>query len=302
MARNERAQWARLDLDGVTVLADLAAGATLARPLEFHGPQLRCFGAAAAQNVPLVVDGFNGRVAQGASCNASVLTLAPHANTTHTEAVGHLTIERVDAWRIIPQRLLVAVLLTVQPQRAADSGEGSVPPPAPEDWLITAAAIARAWPAPLAARLGVRAAVIRTLPNERHRFSDPPNAPVSGAPETPLALAASAAATTPAPAPFLSREAMLALVERGIEHLVLDVPSADRASDGGALTAHRIFFGLPPQSTQLAASTRADCTLTELAYVADTIADGWYLLSLQAPAIAGDAVPSRPVLYPLRVP
>jgi len=77
---------------------------------------------------------------------------------------------------------------------------------------------------------------------------------------------------------------------------------ADRASDGGALTAHRIFFGLPPHSTQLAASTRAECTLTELAYVADSIADGWYLLSLQAPAIAGDAVPSRPVLYPLRVP
>ena len=287
MARNERAQWARLDLDGVTVLADLAAGASLARPLEFHGPQLRCFGAGSAQIVPLVVGGFNGRVSQGASCNASVLTFAPHAHTTHTEAVGHLTIERVDAWRIIPQRLLVAVLLTVQPQRAADSGEGSVPLPAPDDLLITAAAIARAWPAPLAARLSVRAAVIRTVPNERHRFSDPPDA---------------AASTAQAPPPFLSREAMRSLVERGIEHLVLDVPSADRASDGGALTAHRIFFGLPPQSTQLAASTRAECTLTELAYVADTIADGWYLLSLQAPAIAGDAVPSRPVLYPLRVP
>lgn len=281
MARNERAQWARLDVDGVTLLADLAAGASLARPLEFHGPQLRCFGAAAATSVPLVVDGFCGRVAQGASCNASVLTLAPHANGTHTEAVGHLTVERVDAWRVIPQRLLLAALLTVQPQRAADSGEGSVPTPAADDLLITAAAIARAWPAPPAARLAARAAVIRTLPNERHRFSDLPD--------------------SAAPAPFLSREATLALVERGIEHLVLDVPSADRASDGGALTAHRLFFGLPPQSTQLALSVRAECTLTELAFVADTIADGWYLLSLQAPAIAGDAVPSRPVLYPLRV-
>lgn len=288
MPRNERAQWARLDLDGVTVLADLAAGASLARPLEFHGPQLRCFGAAAAQSVPLVVGGFNGRVAQGASCNASVLTFAPHANSTHTEAVGHLTIERVDAWRIIPQRLLVAALLTVSPRPALDSGEGSVPLPAPTDLLITAAAIARAWPAPLAARLGVRAAVIRTTPNERHRFSDASEAAVPTG--------------SPVPPPFLSREAMLALVERGIEHLVLDVPSADRTSDGGALSTHRIFFGLPPQSVQLAASTRAECTLTELAYVADTIADGWYLLSLQAPAIAGDAVPSRPVLYPLRIP
>jgi len=287
MARNERAQWARLDVDGVTLLADLAAGASLARPLEFHGPQLRCFGAPAAHSVPLVAGAFNGRVAQGASCNASVLTFAPHASTTHTEAVGHLTIERVDAWRIIPQRLLAAVLLTVQPQRAADSGEGSLPQPAPEDLLISAAAITRAWPAPLAARLSARAAVIRTLPNERHRFSD---AAPDAAPEA-----------ARLPVPFLSREAALALVERGIEHLVLDVPSADRISDGGALSAHRIFFGLPPQSTQLAASARPDCTLTELAFVSDAIADGWYLLSLQAPAIAGDAVPSRPVLYPLRV-
>ncbi len=283
MARNERAQWARLDVDGVTLLADLAAGASLARPLEFHGPQLRCFGAAPAQSVPLVLDGFCGRVAQGASCNASVLTLAPHANGTHTEAVGHLTIERVDAWRVIPQRLLAAVLLTVEPRRASESGEGSLPPPAPEDLLITAAAIARAWPAPVSERLSARAAVIRTLPNERHRFSD------------------AAQDAAPLPVPFLSREATLALIERGIEHLVLDVPSADRMSDGGALTAHRIFFGLPPGSTQLAASARPDCTLTELAFVGEAIADGWYLLSLQAPAIAGDAVPSRPVLYPLRV-
>jgi hypothetical protein len=283
MARNDRAQWARLDVDGVTLLADLAAGASLARPLEFHGPQLRCFGAAAAQLAPLVIGSFNGRVAQGASCNASILTLAPHANTTHTEAVGHLTIERVDAWRVIPQRLLATVLLTVEPQRAGECGESGVPQPDPLDLLITARAIERAWPAPVSARLGARAAVIRTLPNERFRFSE------------------GAGDRTRLPVPFLSREASLALVERGIEHLVLDVPSADRLSDGGALSAHRIFFGMPAEGAQLAASTRPECTLTELAFIADAIADGWYLLSLQAPAIAGDAVPSRPVLYPLRV-
>ncbi len=81
---------------------------------------------------------------------------------------------------------------------------------------------------------------------------------------------------------------------------MLDVPSADRSSDGGALTAHRIFFGLPAGSTSLAEAARRDCTITELAYIDDAVADGWYFLSLQAPAIAGDAVPSRPVLYPLR--
>ena len=35
MARNERAQWAQLHIDGVALLADLAAGASLARLLDF---------------------------------------------------------------------------------------------------------------------------------------------------------------------------------------------------------------------------------------------------------------------------
>jgi arylformamidase len=278
MARNERAQWARLDIDGVAVLADLAAGLSLARVLEFDPPSLRCFGATAAASVPLEVGEFNGRVIRGASCNCSVLTLTPHANGTHTESVGHLTVERVDVHSLIPQRLLLATLLTVEPELAADSTEGSFPRAEDADLLITRSRLEQAWPAVLSPRLTARAAVIRTQPNDRQKFTE----------------------ERAAAAPFLSREAVTALVERGIEHLVLDVPSADRASDGGALTAHRIFFGLPAGSTQLGQARRQDCTITELAYVDDAIPDGWYLLALHAPAITGEAVPSRPMLYPLR--
>jgi hypothetical protein len=50
---------------------------------------------------------------------------------------------------------------------------------------------------------------------------------------------------------------------------------------------------------QLAAATRAAATVTELAYIPDSIADGAYLLELQVPALTGDAVPSRPLLYAL---
>ncbi|HEY6452771.1 MAG TPA: cyclase family protein [Steroidobacteraceae bacterium] len=278
MARNERTQWVRLDIDGVALLADLAAGLSLARVLEFQGPQLRCFGAPAASSVPLEVGDFTGRVIRGAGCNCSVLTLTPHANGTHTESVGHLTVERVDVQALIPQRLLLAILLTVESELAADSSEGSVPRPQDADRLITCGALERAWPAVPAPRLTARAAVIRTRPNDRGKFAE----------------------EQAADAPFLSVEAATALVARGIEHLVLDVPSADRADDGGALTAHRIFFGLPPASTQLAQAARPECTITELAFIDDAIADGWYLLALQTPAIAGEAVPSRPMLYPLR--
>jgi hypothetical protein len=92
------------------------------------------------------------------------------------------------------------------------------------------------------------------------------------------------------------------LVSRGVMHLVVDVPSIDRAHDEGRLTAHRLFFGLPRGAVQLAAATRAAATVTELAFIPDGIADGSYLLELQVPALSGDAVPSRPLLYALTEP
>ena len=104
------------------------------------------------------------------------------------------------------------------------------------------------------------------------------------------------------PPPYLSREAAQLLVERGIEHLVIDVPSLDRAHDEGRLSAHRTFFGLPRGTTALAGVTRPHATVTELAFVPDTLADGAYLLELQIPALGGDAVPSRPLLYALERP
>lgn len=280
MARNDRAQWARLDLDGVAVLADLAAGVSLARPLRFQRPQLRCFGAPAATSAPLRLGALRARVSEGASCNASLVCFAPHAHGTHTEGVGHLTAEPLAAWRLIPQRLLVAVLMTVQPERPVQPGHATPEHPTPAtDLILTREALLAAWPAPIAERLVARAAVIRTLPNEPDKFI--------GAP-----------AAMP---PYLSAGAASELVARSIAHLVLDVPSADRLEDGGRLTAHRIFFGLPAQARELALAQRADCTITELAYVEDGLPDGWYLLSLQAPCIDGDAVASRPVLYPLRL-
>jgi kynurenine formamidase len=270
MASNDRAQWARLDIDGVGLLADLAAPLSLARPVQFESEALRCFGAAAPASVPMRAGHFSGSVDTGAGCNCRVITLTPHANGTHTECVGHLTREPLHAFRLIPTRLLVAVLLTLDPE--PDPADLHARP-------ITRESVLRAWPAPLSERLRARAAILRTRPNPRDKF---------------LATAA------PQAVPYLSADAASELVSRGISHLVLDTPSADRLEDGGALVAHRIFFGLPAGSHTLAEAQRRDCTITELAYIEDTIADGWYLLSLQAPAVEGDAVPSRPLLYALR--
>lgn len=264
--------------DGRRLLADLADPLPIAIPLDFDGPQPRFMQAPRAAATAVRLGGFNGDTRTGGSCNCEQLTLVPHCNGTHTECVGHLTDERVSVAEVLRGGLSLALLVSVQPGRAAASGETSEPAPQPDDRLVTAQALRRA----MAAHAGLtpRALVVRTLPNRLERMSHD----YAG----------------PAPAPYLSREAAAWLVERAIVHLVLDVPSADRADDQGRLTAHRIFFGLPAGSRRVADAQRAFATITEFAFVAPTVRDGYYLLDLQVPAFLSDAVPSRPVLYPVR--
>ena len=259
---------------------DLSQPISLAIDLDFSDTQPRHFGAPAATSRPYSVPGFSGSVEHGASCNCQVLTLNPHCNGTHTECVGHLTRERVDAHKVVPFGLTPALLLSVEPVAASASDESTEPTPQPHDLLVSRRSLEDRWrkiaPPGKAAALEPRALVIRTLPN------------------APAKLHQDYSNLTP---PYLSRDAAEWLVQRGIEHLVVDLPSIDRSHDEGRLTAHRIFFGLPRGSTALSQATRAGSTITELAYIPDTAADGQYLLELQVPALGGDAVPSRPLLY-----
>lgn len=204
----------------------------------------------------------------GASCNCSTITLTPHCNGTHTECAGHLTRDAMDAHRVVPAGLLPTLLLTVRPVAASMSNESTEPAPKAGDFLITRQAIAERWSG--RPSFEARALVVRT------------NAPGGDTP------------------PYLTRDAAQLLVERGIEHLIVDLPSVDRAQDEGRLTAHRVFFGLPRDSRALADAKRPNCTITELASIPDEVAEGPYLLELQVPAIAGDAVPSRPLLYAIQ--
>jgi kynurenine formamidase len=262
---------ARIRLGARDVAIDLEHPVSLAIEVAFDGREPRHFGAPRARSSPMAVDGFSGSVAAGASCNCATWTLTPHCNGTHTECAGHLTLEPLDAFRVVPAGLITAALVTVTPESALESGESSDPTPRAQDRLVTRRQLGAAW-----SGSAVRALVIRTLPN--------------GADKRGRDYTARAA-------PYLSREAARWLVERGVEHLVVDLPSIDRIEDEGRLSAHRLFFGLPPGTRDLASARRAQCTITELAYVPDSQADGACLLELQVPALAGDAVPSRPLLY-----
>ena len=265
---------ARIRLGGRELAIDLAAAVDLAIPLDLHGVQPRHFGAPPGSAQPLELAGFTGAVALGASCNCEVITFTPHCNGTHTECAAHLTRERLDAYRVAPAGLIPAVLLSVTPEAADSTREGTDPAAAAQDLLVTRRALESAWLSQAA--FAAAALVVRTLPNpETKKQRD----------------------YTGQNPPYLSREAAQLLVERGIEHLVIDLPSIDREHDAGRLTAHRIFFGLAAGATHLSAATRAHATVTELAYVPEALVDGAYFLQLQVPALSGDAVPSRPLLY-----
>ena len=88
--------------EGGEGLTDLSHPIEIAIRLELAGDQPRHFGAPAANSQPFAVPGFSGSVARGASCNCNIVTLIPHCNGTHTECVGHLTIEPLDAHQQVP--------------------------------------------------------------------------------------------------------------------------------------------------------------------------------------------------------
>jgi arylformamidase len=271
---------AELSFGGQRVRVAMDRGVSLAIPIDFTGNGPRHFGAPPPASKPWSVGGFTGSVATGASCNCSTLTLIPHCQMTHTESVAHLTRESGDAWRVVPRGLLPAVVVSVSPEPARETSESTDPQPWGTDTLITQRRLRAAWPMmrPTTNVPDPVAAIIRTLPNDAGKRSRDYSESVP---------------------PYLTREAVQWLVEKRIEHLVLDVPSVDRTHDEGHLVGHRIFFGLPPGSTARGDAARSRATITELAFIPDEVPDGLCVLALAVPAIGGDAVPSQPIVYPL---
>ncbi|MCZ8131894.1 MAG: cyclase family protein [Steroidobacteraceae bacterium] len=257
--------------------ADLSDPLPLAMPLDFDGVQPNHFGAPRAHAQPLAGGGFVGDVRAGGSVNCETLTLVPHCNGTHTECVGHVTTDRTAVHEVLKGGLFLARLVSVRPEPVGDAPDTRDPDAGPTERAITA----RLLEAALAGAPGEASAlVVRTLPNDATKLSRR----YEGA----------------APAPYFTPEAAAVLVAAGIRHVVVDLPSLDRAEDRGRLAAHRVFWGLPPGAKRAHEAARGDCTITELAWIAPTIRDGVYLLDLQVPAFMSDAAPSRPLLYPAR--
>ena len=255
----------------------------------------RAFGLPAGTTRAVAVGAFVGDVRRGGSCNCETLVITPHGDGTHTEGVGHLLDERLPVVDLIDARgpaalaLIPALLVTVAPRALASVADDVAGNHAPDDRVVDELslvdAIAHAMSRAPATMQGWRALalVIRTARGEdvrRTRFSG----------------------TNPA---YLTVDAAELVRTRGFHHVLVDLPSLDREDDGGLLGAHHAFFDVPARLRSLttlapeAASAVRQRTVTELIAVDSDVVDGLYALSLQLAPLAADAVPSRPLLFPL---
>lgn len=247
-------------------------------PVRFSGDGLRAFGAPSAQKHAYADSGFVGAVAKGGSCNCDMLSFAPHLHGTHTECIGHLTDTPVSVYDTLKDSLIAATLITLAPTLASESADSYQPALRPTDLLITHHLLKQALQGCDPGFLD--ALIIRTLPNGDDK-------PIRNYGETSLP-------------PFFSIEAMRFVVDLGVKHLLVDMPSIDRLDDQGKLTSHRLFWAMPQGTQALPNRAISPKTVTELIFVNDAIADGYYILNLQLAPLEVDAAPSRPLLYGIK--
>lgn len=209
---------------------------------------------------PVVAENWVGSVREGASTNFNTIFFNPHGHGTHTECVGHITKEFYSINECLKQFFFLAELISIEPEVRG------------EDLVISKKQIEIALNGKLP-----EAIIIRTIPNlisKRSRnYSN----------------------TNP---PYLDEAAAIFIRESGIQHLLIDLPSVDKENDGGQLLAHKAFWNVK-DVINLNEDVRLNCTITEMIYVSDAVADGSYLLNLQIAPFENDASPSKPVLYKL---
>lgn len=260
-----------------TFQVDTGKQLSLAIELKPNGEQPNHFGVANASSKLVESGSFIGDTRQGGSCNASQLTLIPHCNGTHTESVSHIVNQSVAVYRAIDEAIFPCVLISLQPE-IESSNDSYLPQLEKQDKVITRQQLETKLAQYSDEQLVGLA--IRTLPNY-----DDKKTLVYNAENYP---------------PFLTNDAMKYLLQRKVQHLMVDFPSVDKMYDDGLLSNHRLFWNVELNNKNLNEKSLTQKTITEMIFVDNQITDGFYLCNLQVPQIDTDAVPSQPVLYRLQ--
>ncbi|MEC4112576.1 cyclase family protein [Myroides pelagicus] len=251
---------ATLTYQGVNYTIDFSQPIDLSIPLVNSDANPIAWYLAAPVIAPVTIGDWVGKVDSGhSSTNFNTVVFNPHAHGTHTECLGHITKEFYSVSESLKSYMFLAQVISVDPEVQMDG-----------DRIITRKQLEALW-----VDYGQNAIVIRTLPNtidkKSRKYSH----------------------TNP---PYLVSEAAVFLREKGIEHLLIDLPSVDKEKDDGRLLAHKAFWNVKDVN-DLNEDARLNATITEMIYVADEVVDGLYILNLQITALVNDASPSKPILY-----
>lgn len=210
---------------------------------------------------PVKFGDWIGKVSEGSSTNFYNIFFNPHGHGTHTECLGHITDDFYSINQCLKQFFFFAELISVEPAISDN------------DLIITKNQIENLLNGKLPEAL-----IIRTLPNTETKKSK------------------NYSNSNPA---YLTEAAAIYIREIGIQHLLIDLPSVDREEDEGKLLAHKAFWNVK-NTKNLNSDARLNCTITEMIYVENQVADGSYILNLQIASFENDASPSKPVLYKIQ--
>lgn len=237
--------------------ADLSSFIDISIPLRPNQNNPNCFYAPPPTSSPVRAGDFVGSIKEGGLLNFKNLQLNPHGNGTHTECYGHIHDTTQTINQVLAKMIFPAMVLSIYPELREDG-----------DRVIGLRSLEL---------LGIdedsqqlpEALVIRTLPNSEDK------------------LERIYSGTNP---PYVDPGFLLEIRKRGVQHLLIDLPSVDREVDEGKLAGHKAFWGIESEIQYLN-------TITEMIYVPSSVKDGLYLLQMSICPLEIDVSPSKPVLY-----
>ena len=265
-----------VNINGQSFCVDLDSPNDISIPINFFGPQLNYFNVPKATANPYNNGYIVGNTKEGGGCNFDIISFIPHCSTTHTECVGHIVDENIFINKINLNKLKTALLVSIEPEIGIEKSELKPKHYSELDRIISGTLIKN--------KIkdysnSAEVLVIRTMPNFSKKSImkyNEDNIP-----------------------PYFTISAIKQIIEAGFKHICIDLPSLDRAIDGGELICHHLFWGIPQKKHNILDSEPSQNTITELVFVPDNIIDGIYLINLQVSNLSLDAAPSRPVLFPI---
>lgn len=169
---------------------------------------VNCFYAPRFEAIPVSSGDFIGSTQEGGPVNFKNVKINPHGNGTHTECVGHISLETININDVLKKYHFISRLISIYPEKL-ENGDRVITKKQIEE-LITAN--------------DTETLIIRTLPNHEDK------------------KARNYSGTNP---PYFESEALFYLINNGVEHILTDLPSVDREQDEGQLKAHKAFWEYP---------------------------------------------------------